>query len=492
MDSIPSPRQENTATGPEFWMMRVAQECDRARQDFAPESVHDLRVALRRCRSIADVFMAFDPHPAWRQMKDEAKRLFGQLGALRDTQVMMEWAQNLMPRDTASVSLGIYLSDREEQLKEAASETLLAFDQKKWSVWTRRLSKRARHVSPDDLAFQHLALERLTDAGTLHAQARRNRSHAAYHRLRIGLKKFRYVVENFLPSRHETWGGGLRLLQDLLGEMHDLHVLWQTALHIRAFRTDEMRSKWRQRIAEEIERRLERYRQEMLGKQSLWQTWKAGLPGPDQMGAAALARLRLWANRRDPDFAHSEHAAKLALQIYDGLDSLSLLENMRLPNARFVLEAAALVHDVGKYISQAKHHIESFRMIRKLDPSPGLESESVEIIAVVARFHRGALPQAGHKALSLLDKRLTESIILLCGILRLANAFSRAPQRRIHKLVVRRTAEIVQLDAQGYSETDASAETLAAARHLLETACHMPIIIRQSGAPTALLSGAGV
>jgi CHAD domain-containing protein len=216
----------NHTNGPDFWMDRVMRECDRARLDFDPEPVHDLRVALRRCRSIADVFMAFDSHPAWMQMKNEGKRLFEQLGALRDTQVMMEWIERLAPlADETSEILNGYLMNQEARLKETASEALHDFNQKKWASWARRLSNRSRHIPLDGMAFQHLALERWSDAYELHRQALRNRSHASYHRLRIGLKKFRYVVENFLPARHESWGGDLRVLQDFLGEMHDLHVL---------------------------------------------------------------------------------------------------------------------------------------------------------------------------------------------------------------------------------------------------------------------------
>lgn len=462
-------------------MTRVAQECDRVEQEFAPEPVHDLRVALRRCRSIADVFMAFDPHPGWRQMKSEAKQLFGQLGEIRDVQVLMEWTQIMASVDAAASELMIrHLSNRESQLKKTALEALRGFDRKKWIALTQRLSRRIRQVSPDHLAFQHLALERWIKARSLHRQALRNRSHAAYHRLRIGLKKFRYVVENFLPSLHEAWGGDLRQLQDLLGEMHDLHMLWQTARAVRAFGTAAARMKWQQRISKEIGRRLELYRRKALGSESLWAVWRNGLPGTQQMSAAARERLRLWASFHDPDFAHSEHVARLALQIFDGLDSLSLLETMCLPNARFLLEAASLAHDVGKYAAPKKHWIKSYRMLRKLNPSPGLDTESLNIIAIIARYHRGALPNANHKAFSLVPPSQMQSVFTLCGILRLAVAFGRLQQRRIQRLVLRRTAEVLHVEAQGYSENDEEAETLAAARHLLETACRMPLLIRPS------------
>src|SRR5207253_1693390 len=66
--------------GLRFWMERVLEECDRVSSGFGPDPVHDLRVALRRCRSIADGFIALDPDPAWKEMKKAGRRLFSRLG----------------------------------------------------------------------------------------------------------------------------------------------------------------------------------------------------------------------------------------------------------------------------------------------------------------------------------------------------------------------------------------------------------------------------
>ncbi len=124
---------QSEPVGLDCWMEGVVRDCEHVRQDFAPTPVHDLRVTLRRCRSIADGFMTFDPHPAWKLMKAESRRLFQQLGALRDTQVMIEWVRRLAPEpDEASFALHRYLESQEATQKENASEAVLDFDQKKW------------------------------------------------------------------------------------------------------------------------------------------------------------------------------------------------------------------------------------------------------------------------------------------------------------------------------------------------------------------------
>lgn len=78
-------------------MARVLEECEHVAADFSADPVHDLRVSLRRCRSMASGMIALDPDRDWKAMKKAGKRLFQRLGALRDVQVMMEWIEKLDP-----------------------------------------------------------------------------------------------------------------------------------------------------------------------------------------------------------------------------------------------------------------------------------------------------------------------------------------------------------------------------------------------------------
>src|SRR5262249_42538849 len=96
---VPITQSEPDRTGLAHWMHAVLVECDNVRVAFAPDPVHDLRVALRRCRSLADGFIVLDSRPAWKQMKRAGKQLFAQLGALRDLHVMTEWIERLATPD---------------------------------------------------------------------------------------------------------------------------------------------------------------------------------------------------------------------------------------------------------------------------------------------------------------------------------------------------------------------------------------------------------
>ena len=223
---LPSPPTREKKAGLLYWAQRALEECDKASHDFAPDPVHDLRVAIRRCRSMADGFLSVDPDPEWKEMKKLGKALFSSLGELRDTQVMMEWVTRLSEdHDSVRHTLLHSLSHKESAQKAAAQEALRSFDRKRWLALNTRLAKRTGKVPLEGLVFQHLALERLLEAHALHRQALRNRTQRGYHQLRIGIKRFRYTVENFLPQRHEKWAPDLRDLQDALGEVHDLDVL---------------------------------------------------------------------------------------------------------------------------------------------------------------------------------------------------------------------------------------------------------------------------
>src|SRR5258708_39178018 len=423
------------------WMERVLVECDRAAAGFEADPVHDLRVALRRCRSLADGLIALDPDPSWKDMKKAGRKLFQALGELRDMQVMQEWIEKLSDansndpnasNDPVAVKLLDHVHVREAVCKQLALKDLNQFDRKQWRQWARALPRRAARGRPGRVVYLHLALEKWTAAYDLHNHALRTRSQVAVHQLRIGIKRFRYTVENFLPRQHAAWGDDLKELQDLLGEVHDLDVLWATAIEIQAFPDAESRSRWREKLNVERGKRIERYREKMVGRQSLWRVWRAELPAGPQLRAAAMSRLRVWAGYLDPDFSHSQRVAQLALLMYDGLKDAGLVTtgaaagSVGAPNldddSRAVLQAAALMHDVGKAKGQEKHQKKSYRMIRRLERPLGWSAREMEMAAVMARYHRGALPPPQGKSLQVLELPEPPTAMALAGGVPPANA----------------------------------------------------------------------
>ena len=473
-----TPNRSKPKLGLRAWMERVLVECDRAAAGFEADPVHDLRVALRRCRSLADGMRAMDPDSSWKDMKKAGKKIFQALGELRDMQVMQEWIEKLGDAgEPVVVKLLNYVHAREAACKQEAFKALDQFDRKQWREWSKTLPRRAARVRAGSLIFKHLALEKWTAAYALHKRAMSTGSQTALHELRIGIKRFRYTIENFLPQQHVLWGSDLKDLQDLLGEVHDLDVLWAAAIEIMAFPDLESRNRWREKLDQERAKGIHRYREKMVGKHSLWRIWRAELPSGLQLRAAAMSRLRVWAGYLDPDFLHSQRVTRLALLLYDGLKQAGLLAPNPEHDSRAVLHVAALLHDVGKAKGNGAHHKDSFRMIRGLAQPLGWSAREMELAAVVARYHRGALPRPQRKTLQRLDLQDRRVAVQLAGVLRLANALDMRNGTE-PKLEVGVKDHIVLVRAAGYSVMDRSAEDVAAARHLLETVLRRPVLVR--------------
>jgi hypothetical protein len=411
-------------------------------------------------------------------MKRAGKELFTGLGALRDTHVIAEWVETIaVPHDPTRETLLNFLNDRETQEKKFAAAALDQFDRKRWEGWAEKLPSRANRVAVDSPLFAHLALERWRDAHDLHKRAMRNRTNCAFHELRIGLKRFRYTVENFLPNLHARWADDLKELQDLLGDVHDLDVLWETALRIKAFPDTTSRAHWRSRLIEERNSRLNVYRTKMAGKDSLWMKWRMELPAADDLRQLALRRLGIWASLLDADFDHARHVADLAVQLYEhlsvdpGLNISSRNDYLR------VLHGSALMHNIGRSRASKGHHKVSARLIRKLDPPLGISANELQLMALIARYHRGALPRETQPRFAALSPAKQRLVQFLAGILRLACAFDRRRDGRISRFELESLTPICTLRAAGYDEAGPLAEHLAAARHLLELACRRPILI---------------
>lgn len=529
-------------TGLRYWMLRVLEECDNVSADFGSDPVHDLRVSLRRCRSLADALMALDPDPDWKAMKKAGKRLFQRLGELRDIHVMEEWVEKLDPmkgrtqEESESASVGRtpfeasyasiaingappsiaagpaqalckILSARAQEQQREAKAALEEFDRKQWRQWSKSLPPRAARIRPGSVLFKHLALERWIEARNLHSRALRNRSQSALHALRIGIKRFRYIVENFLPAEHKDWSDDLKEMQDLLGEIHDLDVLWATAVSCHIFSDEHSRQLWQKRILSERTKRIDRYRARMIGPNSLWHVWRVGLPQGKQIQELATRRMKLWASGLDPDFPHSERVASLALQLYDGLLASTWQPALDSVSSRSSLLAAALLHDVGKSKGEKGHHKTSLDLICKHGNPLGWKEADLQRAAIVARFHRGSLPTRKHKSLRDLLPDEQKATIQLAAILRLANALDASHDGNIRRIQVekgqpkngpakprtnrsRRISgfllksptlapnQALVIAAEGYSPFGPSAQAIAAERHLLETVLRRPVVLR--------------
>jgi CHAD domain-containing protein len=411
---------------------------------------------------MAEGFIAIDPDKRWKAQLREGRQLFKPLGRLRDVQVQIEWAGRLgAAGDPVAAALLNHLRQKEDELKHAAIGALKDFDRTKWRNWIGKLESRARHLPLDGAVWRLCALKSWTEAYELHKRAIRDRSDAAYHRLRIGIKKFRYIIENFLPTVHREIGLDLKEIQDCLGEMHDLSVLWRTAMQLKVFPDSESHERWRFLIAAEKAKRVDRYRARMIGEGSFWDVWRPSLQPQSRLRSLALTTVEKWAFFRKIDLLRALRIKRLALQLFAGLRRKRASENK---NERGILHLASVLQEFGRA-----------EIFKRLDlPSlPGLTEESLSTAIHIVRGLRSKPNE-----FSEFEEGYRNLVMELCGVLRLARALARASEQGINSIAVHHSADSITILASGYPELSSMAEKVSRARYLLEFVYQKPIMIR--------------
>ncbi|OLD98106.1 MAG: hypothetical protein AUI36_45210 [Cyanobacteria bacterium 13_1_40CM_2_61_4] len=475
--------------GLSFWMDRVIKEMENVRSSPDTDAVHDLRVAIRRCRSVAAVMEEVDPDPAWPAMRKLARKLFRGLGALRDAQVMDEWVKRLAPEtDPVRAHLQTAFESNEPSLRENALRVADKFDQKSWRRLERTLRQHSRLVPVGSLAAECLALERFETARELHAKALRTEKSKPWHALRIGLKRLRYTVEGLLPEHYAHWSDNLKRLQDMLGEVHDLDVLAEVVRKSDFHETEDSLKLWQEVIERERHERIETYRQLTLGKTSLWNVWRSGLPTNGRVEAAALARLRATARAVDPHVRRTSQTSRIAVALFDALKRTDSAPAFSDASLRRVLLAAARLHGVGDADAGNSPQRAARKFLLALTIPPGWSNEDWELLALAVRYHRGAEPRAKNGPFSKLSAEQQNNVRALAGVLRLARALRKCGVASGAGLRAEKSTDAIVLRVPGLADDAETAARLAAGKHLLEEYLRMSLIVKATAKPEKIVA----
>lgn len=157
-----------------------------------------------------------------------------------------------------------------------------------------------------------------------------------------------------------------------------------------------------------------------------------------------LAFARSLGRKYHFDEKHAESVRHFALQLFDELKSIHKLED----EDRLSLEVASLLHDIGQIVSFNGHHKHSEYLIRS-NPFVGLSSRERELVALIARYHRKALPREEHANYSKLSEGDRDKVNKLAALLRIAEALDREHEQNVKKIGVKWDKEQVELRLEG-------------------------------------------
>ncbi|MBI5656229.1 MAG: Ppx/GppA family phosphatase [Geobacter sp.] len=165
------------------------------------------------------------------------------------------------------------------------------------------------------------------------------------------------------------------------------------------------------------------------------------------------------------DERHSLQVARLSLEIFAGLAKPYKLGD----SARRILEAAAILHDVGYFINYSSHHKHSYHLIRHADLF-GFTPRERELIAHVARYHRKSLPKKKHDQYMRLSPADRLLVSRLGGILRLADGLDRRRNSAVSSLDFRLERSTFRIRLHGRDDLSVEQFGGQAKGDLLQTA----------------------
>ena len=162
--------------------------------------------------------------------------------------------------------------------------------------------------------------------------------------------------------------------------------------------------------------------------------------GFDHLRDLRRANVIRLAEQLDPDAAHARHSAELALAVFDRTRGLHDLGDEH----RELLEAAAILHNVGLFISHSGHHKHSYYVIRHTEQLTGFTDHEIELVAQIARYHRKSLPASKHVPFAELRPEDQQAVRTLAGMVRITIGLDRR-----HAAAVRTVRVLQEPDGAG-------------------------------------------
>lgn len=172
---------------------------------------------------------------------------------------------------------------------------------------------------------------------------------------------------------------------------------------------------------------------------------------------------------------HAQQVARLALVLFDETRAEHGLDD----RAREWLDLAAVLHDIGEHISYERHHRHSYYLVKNGDLR-GFEPDEIEVLALVARYHRRGAPRKAHDLFAGLARTDRKAVRWLSAMLRVADSLDRSRAQIVEGVRLRRQGQQWLLRVAGRG--DIELELWAAQRNIRP-------LEEELGGPITVVSG---
>lgn len=175
------------------------------------------------------------------------------------------------------------------------------------------------------------------------------------------------------------------------------------------------------------------------------------------------------------DPRHAQHVAHLAMKLFDALRS----EHQLTDRHRVLLEVAALLHEIGGYVSSRSHHKHSMYLILNSDLF-GLTREDLTLVALTARYHRRAVPKPSHPEYAALSRDDRIAVAKMAALLRVADAFDRNHAQQIKDITIERLSDRLLVTVRGVEDVTLERLALKEKGDLFEQIYGFPVELREN------------
>jgi exopolyphosphatase / guanosine-5'-triphosphate,3'-diphosphate pyrophosphatase len=178
------------------------------------------------------------------------------------------------------------------------------------------------------------------------------------------------------------------------------------------------------------------------------------------------------ARRCYSDETRSSHIAHLSLRLFDELRELHQLDLM----AHELLEYAALLHNIGYFISPSGHHKHSQYIIQNGELR-GFTPEEIQIISQVARYHRKSLPKPEHQFYQALSPKNKYAVRVMASILRIGNALDRTHRSNVRDVKVKFFPKKIELRLIAHQDAEIEIWAVSRVKDMFEDVFQRELVV---------------
>ncbi|MEI8330320.1 MAG: CHAD domain-containing protein [Methanomicrobiales archaeon] len=451
-----------------------AKETDGVRAAEDMEYIHRMRVASRRLRAALPLFSSCFPPKNYNRWSDEIRMITRALGEARDTDVQIASLTKYLKRSDKTwntinpVPLGdppttpavrylvASLQKRRGALQKDVVSALDSLEKSHVIDTMRDTFSRPlpplRGVQRRSFAYGIAPVaairieERLETLLAFEPWISHPNAVAEHHATRVAAKKLRYTLETYAPVYRLNLKkpiAHVKEVQEILGDLHDCDVWIDEVIRLLLRERSLLRSDneekrpdtrtlsslkiflaEKEREREQIYRHFVRY-WATLKRTGLWDSLRTTLtagrkqnfrPYAPVTETEIRAAVNLIAGEIPSVLRHSLHVNRLSLMLFD---SLQPFHRMDLRD-RFLLECAAMLHDIGWKGGCKAHNVRSTAMITADERLP-LDLGERGTIALAAFAHRGNVSLESQASYSILPPEYREKTLRIAGLLRIAD-----------------------------------------------------------------------